>query len=1047
MNAKDLSRWNRAGLKRFRYVDGNAVRFLEDLRLALRRAYRDSDGVLQWPDLDSAVPVKVNETVHQRQQRWLAQYRDQRRDYLWEITRSHARALHILAEYLDAYANESYLGTASQWDNVRKLVAMLDYQPAPPASATMPLALLAKPGEKGQIKAGLACKNQPAPGAPTIIFETLEDLTVDAALNTLRGRDWNRSFQPLQIERRHDNTGSRDWLSYPLAEVPVGVAVGSRGILLQENGVGGGRGWSVTVAAIDDNGLLLVTGAGVVVRRDLRRWQARLLLKPRRREKPLLSGDNAVRLQAAHSLAAGDVVAWQLGSAWQVAQISAADGLRLRFSGGQIPGAGAKLYRVLQARRQQLPDGSSKIVLPLAKDRESGALWNTQQQVIIQSQVKTQQHGQGASAQDIFDYVDANDAEALYYLPNLQDPAAPNSVAATVQAARPQSLALAGDPGSISAGQWLLSETQNRWQAVQVTGLDVGEDDFSLQLSATLAEVNALHYDFAQQLRPLDHARNQMPLSTPEAAQRQAQMQNVQALTTFGQLAPSRSSARQATPERLTQEAFKQASQANKVAVSATQLASQLQLRPASDVGSQSTPGQSTSNIPSGTSHIQLADPLHPLLQRGRRLIISGPKRVQAVTIREVRAAEGVIIVEPALPVAANGEAEPYPRDASLIYANVALAGHGDTLAESVLGSGDASHTGQRFELPASAVSFSADPAFPSGVRAAVRVTVDGHIWQQQANLAEAQAEDAVYQVHLLEDGSLRFVFGDGWHGRRLPTGVNNVRVVQRQGHGVAGNLPPGSVEKLLRPSPIAENVHQLLAASGGNDLESVSSLRQNAPATLLSMQRAVSLSDFSHLASAHSGVWQARAGRRQPGIGQGERIDLVVVPAGGGPLGQLGSELAATLQARALPAVRITVRRYQPVLLEARLTVQVRRAEYEPEEVIDALRESLAARFSLRQQTLGAPFFRSQLVQAVEAVAGVENARVEINPWGFVDDQAAAVNPARVVRGQRESQGQNDGSNDGSDPIRRVSPSADQLFYLDPRQSRLEILTREFVL
>ena len=121
---KDLTRWNRSGLSRFRYVDGNAISFLETLRQAMGEAFTEG-GVNQWSALDTAVPEGVGETLAQRQARWKAQYYDDRRDYAWEILRSYARATHVLAEHLDAYANESYINTATQWDNLRRLVEIV----------------------------------------------------------------------------------------------------------------------------------------------------------------------------------------------------------------------------------------------------------------------------------------------------------------------------------------------------------------------------------------------------------------------------------------------------------------------------------------------------------------------------------------------------------------------------------------------------------------------------------------------------------------------------------------------------------------------------------------------------------------------------------------------------------------------------------------------------------------------------------------------------------------------------------------------------------
>ena len=60
----DLTRWNRAGLKRFRYVDGNAITYLEALRLAMRLAFSDADGNIRWQELDAAMPLPAGTFWH-----------------------------------------------------------------------------------------------------------------------------------------------------------------------------------------------------------------------------------------------------------------------------------------------------------------------------------------------------------------------------------------------------------------------------------------------------------------------------------------------------------------------------------------------------------------------------------------------------------------------------------------------------------------------------------------------------------------------------------------------------------------------------------------------------------------------------------------------------------------------------------------------------------------------------------------------------------------------------------------------------------------------
>ena len=113
----DLTRWNRAGLARFQYVDGNAATYLESLRAALASRFTDWEGVF--------VTIPSDESAGDRNDRVLAQYYSGRLDMAWEICRTFARACHVLTGHLDAFANEGYLGTATQWENVRRLVRML----------------------------------------------------------------------------------------------------------------------------------------------------------------------------------------------------------------------------------------------------------------------------------------------------------------------------------------------------------------------------------------------------------------------------------------------------------------------------------------------------------------------------------------------------------------------------------------------------------------------------------------------------------------------------------------------------------------------------------------------------------------------------------------------------------------------------------------------------------------------------------------------------------------------------------------------------------
>lgn len=190
----DLSRWNRAGLRRMTYVDGNAPLFLERLREEFMRHFPDRWSALPAPpdigDVEQLLPERLQ---FERNRKLVALYQGDRRDMAWELARTFARACHVLAAHFDAHANEAFLRTATQWEHVRRLVATIDYQPAPAASATTALVVSAKSGKKGVLPRGFQVKHAPPEGGPQVIFETFADLEIDHELNELRPSGWDRS--------------------------------------------------------------------------------------------------------------------------------------------------------------------------------------------------------------------------------------------------------------------------------------------------------------------------------------------------------------------------------------------------------------------------------------------------------------------------------------------------------------------------------------------------------------------------------------------------------------------------------------------------------------------------------------------------------------------------------------------------------------------------------------------------------------------------------------------------------------------------------------
>jgi phage-related baseplate assembly protein len=151
----------------------------------------------------------------------------------------------VLTFYNERYANESYLGTATQVGSTANLVALLGYQPTPGIAATGVVAALRPAGQprgKLAIPAGMTLSSTASPDLPSQTFE------VDLA-KTFTGQ----SSVPVSLEagtklRRYADKSPRSVL---LAGRVSGVTAGDRLVLVDSGFTGQNDYWSqVTVAAV-----------------------------------------------------------------------------------------------------------------------------------------------------------------------------------------------------------------------------------------------------------------------------------------------------------------------------------------------------------------------------------------------------------------------------------------------------------------------------------------------------------------------------------------------------------------------------------------------------------------------------------------------------------------------------------------------------------------------------------------------------------------------------------------------------------------------------
>jgi hypothetical protein len=200
-----------------------------------------------------------------------------------------------------------------------------------------------------------------------------------------------------------------------------------------------------------------------------------------------------------------------------------------------------------------------------------------------------------------------------------------------------------------------------------------------------------------------------------------------------------------------------------------------------------------------------------------------------------------------------------YVKGFAEIYGNIVLASHGETVKDEVLGSGDASAIHQEFTLRKGLISYVPSPLSPNGVKSTLNVIVNDIQWQERDDFLKSSPNDHHYVTSLNESGSIKITFGDGIRGSTLPTGVDNVHAQYRVGMGFKGNLQPNTPVVPQENNPAIKSV-SIPAGSYDGAEKILTQQKRNYRPRILTLGRAVSLEDYSNIATTFGEISKARA-------------------------------------------------------------------------------------------------------------------------------------------------------------------------------------------
>lgn len=222
-----------------------------------------------------------------------------------------------------------------------------------------------------------------------------------------------------------------------------------------------------------------------------------------------------------------------------------------------------------------------------------------------------------------------------------------------------------------------------------------------------------------------------------------------------------------------------------------------------------------------------------------------------------------------------------YDRKTVTIYANVAPATNGSS-KEEILGRGDASQPFQKFVLKQSPLTYVQAPT-SEGRISTLKVKVNDIKWEEVPSLYDLDGKQQVYITRMGDDGNTTVQFGDGITGARLPTGAE-IKAIYRIGTGLQGLVKANQITLLMTRPLGVKGVNNPGRPEGAEDTEPRDLARRNAPSTVLTFDRIVSLKDYEDFARSFAGIGKAKA----TWIWDGDKrvVQIIVASADGDKIG-----------------------------------------------------------------------------------------------------------------------------------------------------------------
>jgi len=384
-------------------------------------------------------------------------------------------------------------------------------------------------------------------------------------------------------------------------------------------------------------------------------------------------------------------------------------------------------------------------------------------------------------------------------------------------------------------------------------------------------------------------------------------------------------------------------------------------------------------------------------LSEGQLMVVSGENVAngedvsEIVTLFETEDVEDLtnIVFSPAL-------FNTYYRDTVTINANVVRATHGETVSE-VLGSGNASESYQKFLLKKAPLTY-VSASTPNGTLSTLGIHVDGVLCQEAQSFFNLDSDNRSYIVRIDDDSKTHITFGDGKKGARLPTGIENITATYRNGIGPEGEVSAGSLTLLQSRPPGIRSVTNPLAASGAESPEQLSDARRNAPVTVQTLDRIVSLKDYENLARSFAGIGKAQAQTLH--VGQSRLVHITVAAASGSEVeSKTYDDLCNAIDSfrDLIESVKVDGFQLRTFSIDALLIIDKR---YFADDVKSQVEAYLIEVFSFDNRDFGQPVSAAEVFSVMQSVEGV--IAIDLNKLELDNVESDSVSSTTILSSKK---------------------------------------------